>query len=100
MFVVYCPTHGSDVLLGVTFTCANDPAKATPDYRLAAHLNGADAHPEDDVCPRPPAVPGGSVVTRPAGTFKELGCGARVEPKKPKTFGGPVVVDVVVPAAR
>src|SRR6185369_2584572 len=74
------------VKFDVTFTCANDPAteKGTPDYELVASLGalgGVDGHSDDDVCPRAPAVPGGGVVTRPAGTFKDRGCGAKIDRK-------------------
>jgi hypothetical protein len=99
--LVLKPKKTLSVAFDVTFACANDGAKGTPDYRLVARLGslgGGDAHPEDDVCPRPPIVlPDGGVVIRPAGTFKDRGCGARLGSK---TFGAPVAVDVVAPAPR
>jgi hypothetical protein len=99
--LVLKPKKSIAVTFDVTFACANDGAKGTPDYHLVARLGslgGGDGHPDDDVCPRPPSVlPDGGVVTRPAGTFKDRGCGARLGKK---TFGAPVAVDVVVPAPR
>jgi len=90
------------VVFDVTFTCANNPAKTTKDtpdqddYRFSARVDhraigDGDAHPEDDVCPRtvtPPAV----LDPYPDGKIRDRGCGAR---KADKTFGNPVVVDVV-----
>lgn len=99
--IVLKPKKTVGVSFDVTFACANDGTKGTPDYRVVARLGafgGGDGHAEDDVCPRPPSVlPDGGPVTRPAGTFKDRGCGARLGKK---TFGAPVAVDVVVPAPR
>lgn len=92
--LVLKPKRTTKVRFDVTVACANDAAKGRPDYRLVATLGafgGADAYVPDDVCPRPVVAPNGTV-SRPAGSFKDRGCGARVGRK---TFGGPVVLDVV-----
>jgi hypothetical protein len=92
------------VTFAVTFTCANDAAKSTDadpghdDYSVTARVQraalggGPDTHPADDICPRsvtPPFV----IDPNPDGTIKDKGCG---EKKGDKTFGGPVLMDVVV----
>jgi hypothetical protein len=88
-----------NVFFEVTFACANDGAKGKghEDFRLSAEvqhegLGGADNHPTDDVCPRNVAPPF-EVDPNPDGKIKDKGCG---EKKADKTFGDPVVVDVVV----
>jgi hypothetical protein len=89
----------TNVKFEVPIECANDPAKSPKgvtsahDYGFVARLGafgGVDAYEPDDVCPRPALGPGS--VARPAGTFPERGCGA---PLGRKTFGGPVLLDVV-----
>jgi hypothetical protein len=93
-----------DVLFRVTFTCVNDPAKSKTkdpghdDYGLAAHVSRAalggnpDTHTADDVCPRSVAPPF-ALDPNPNGKIKDKGCGTK---KTDKTFGAPVVIDVVV----
>jgi hypothetical protein len=96
------PKQKLTVAFAVTFDCAGDPAKSSArdpgheDYALSASvdqavLGGADAFPADDACPRTVAPPG-VVVPYPDGRIVDKGCGAR---KADKTFGGPVLVDVV-----
>jgi hypothetical protein len=89
----------TNVKFEIPIACANDPAKSPKnetsahDYGFVARLGafgGVDAYETDDVCPR--AAVGAGSVTRPAGVFVERGCGA---PLGRKTFGGPVVLDVV-----
>jgi hypothetical protein len=97
------PRQKMNVFFDVTFDCANDPAKTTPknpghdDDRLSAlvdqaALGGVDAHSVDDACPRQVSAPG-VVDPFPDGTILDRGCGAR---RPDKTFGDPVLVDVVV----
>ena len=88
-FPTKSPEEAADMLIDAL---VNRPK--TIDTRLGT-FGGADAYEPDDVCPRP--VTGSGSVTRPAGVFPEHGCGA---PLGKKTFGAPVVVDVVVPASR
>jgi len=88
----------------VTYGCANDAAKTTPqnpghdDYRYTATVNRAaldgmvDVDPRDDVCPRsvkPPFV----IDVNPDGTIRDKGCGGK---KTDGTFGADVLTDVVV----
>jgi len=87
------------VVFVVTFGCSNDPAKGVnhKDYSLSAlidhaALGGADGHPRDDICPRS-VEPPFEVDPNPDGTIKDKGCGGK---KADKTFGDPVLVDVVV----
>ncbi len=92
----------------VTFECANFPGKSTKsspgleDYRFTATVTraalggGADAHVDDDVCPRQVAPP--SIVDPfPDGTIRDKGCGTK---RPDKTFGGPVLTDVLVKSPR
>lgn len=71
----------------VTFDCANDPSKETPDFRFSAAVDRAaidgkaDTNPADDVCPRD------------SSSAKDKGCGAK---KPDHTLGGDVTTDVVV----
>lgn len=92
-----------NVFFEVTFACANDAAKSAKkdpgheDYRVSARvdhsaLGGADAHPEDNGCPRS-VTPPFAIDPYPDGTLKDEGCG---EKKADKTLGDPVLVDVVV----
>lgn len=88
-----------NVVFVVTFGCANDPTRGAnhEDYRLSATighnaLGGADMHVTDDVCPRS-VTPPFEVDPNPNGTIKDMGCGAK---KADKTFGDPVLVDVIV----
>ncbi|MEO6029547.1 MAG: hypothetical protein ABIR79_22000, partial [Candidatus Binatia bacterium] len=78
------------------FDCANDASKGTPDYEVTARVNhlaigNADAHPQDDVCPRT-ATPG-SMDPFPDGKIKERGCGVK---RADRTLGGPITVDITV----
>lgn len=52
----------------------------------------AEYQPADDMCPRSVTLPF-EVDPNPDGTIKDKGCG---EKKDDKTFGAPVLVDVVV----
>jgi hypothetical protein len=90
------------VAFDVAFTCANKPKKSAKndpgqeDYRISAvvvtrELGQADVHPEDDACPRQVAPPG-ELDTYPDGKILDKGCGTK---KADKTFGDPVLVDVV-----
>lgn len=86
------------LLFDATLDCANDPAKSGADFSVSARvdhtpLGGADAHPADDVCPRS-VTPPGAVDPYPAKPLLDKGCG---EKKPDKTFGAPVLVDVVGP---
>lgn len=86
------------LLFDAPLDCANDPAKGAADFSVSARvdhtpLGGADAHPEDDVCPRS-VTPPGNVDPYPAKPLLDKGCG---EKKPDKTFGAPVLVDVVGP---
>jgi hypothetical protein len=85
----------------VTFTCANDPARTTSrspghgDYRVSARLDvsalgHADAHPDDDGCPRIVPRPG-VVDPNPDGKIVDKGCGKR---RSDGTSGDPVLIDV------
>jgi len=87
----------------VTFTCANDPKKSVKkdpgheDYRISAlvvarEIGSGDVHPDDDGCPRQ-VPPPGVVDAYPDGKIVDKGCGTK---KADKTFGDPVLVDVVV----
>ena len=75
------------VYYDVTFDCANDAAKYTPDFRFSAVVDRAaidekaDTNPVDDTCPR----------DRTSATDK--GCGAR---KPDHTLGGDVTTDVFI----
>lgn len=75
------------VYYDVTFGCANDPTKGTPDYRFSAFVNHAaidgkdDTDPLDNVCPRSST------------SLKDKGCGAK---KSDGTLGGEILTDVVV----
>ncbi len=98
------PKKSMTIKFEVPIGCANDPAKSPKgetsahDFRFVARLGtfgGPDAYETDDECPR--AALGSGSVTRPAGDFPERGCGA---PLGRKTFGGPVLLDVVGPGAR
>jgi hypothetical protein len=91
-----------NVAFEVPFGCANDPAQSSArdpgheDFQLSARidqsaLGGVDAFPADDACPRTVAPPG-VVVPYPDGKITDKGCGAK---KSDKTFGDPVLVDVV-----
>jgi hypothetical protein len=90
------------VVFAVTFGCANDPAKnkggetGHEDFELRARidqsaLGGTDAFAADDACPRT-VPPPGVVVPYPDGSIEDKGCGAK---KPDKTFGAPVLIDVV-----
>jgi hypothetical protein len=98
------PKRKLTVTFAATFTCANDAAKSTDanpghdDYSVTARVQraalggGPDTHPADDICPRsvtPPFV----IDPNPDGTIKDKGCGKK---KADKTFGDPVLVDVIV----
>ena len=85
----------------VTFDCANDAGNSTPrtpghdDFRVSASLDhsalgSADAHPDDDGCPRSVAPPG-VIDPYPDGKILDKGCGTR-EPDG--TLGGAIVIDV------
>jgi len=94
------PGKKRKLLFDVTFDCANDPAKGTghTDFSVSARvdhtpLGGSDAHPADDVCPRT-VTPPGEVDPYPAKPLLDKGCG---EKKPDRTFGAPVLVDVVGP---
>jgi len=83
--------------------CAGDPAKGPlhEDYRVTARvdlsaLGGVDGHAQDDVCPRRVAPPG-VVDPNPDGKILDKGCGARLADG---TFGGPVLLDVVLKPPR
>jgi hypothetical protein len=91
------------VLFDVTIGCANDPLKSSnknpghEDYSLRATvhhsaLGSGDAHPVDDVCPRE-VIPPGVLDPFPDGKLRDKGCGAK---KANKTFGAPILMDVVV----
>jgi len=97
------PKQKLGVVFDVTFDCANDPARDTrtdpghADYRLTARVNhtalgSADAHPDDDVCPRL-VTPPGVIDPFPDGRILDKGCGAR---RPDGTFGDPVLIDVVI----
>lgn len=93
------PKQKLSVGFAVTFACANNASKGAgqEDYRLSARvdhtaLGSADTHPADDVCPRS-VTPPFAVDPHPDNTIKDKGCG---EKKADKTFGDPVLVDVVV----
>ena len=98
--IVLKPGRKLKLLFDATFACANDPEKGAghTDFSLSAHvdhaaLGGSDAHPADDVCPRTVAPPG-ELDPYPAKPVLDKGCG---EKKPDKTFGAPVLVDVVGP---
>ena len=92
------------VTFSATFSCAADPAKTTrkdpghDDFRWVATvdrapLGSSDAHPDDDVCPRP-TLPGGiDPRPNPAKPIKDKGCGGKLPDK---TLGADVTTDVVV----
>jgi len=101
--LVVKPKTRVKVAFDVTFACANNPKKSgkndqdQEDYRISAvvdtrALGASDVHPDDDACPRPVAPPG-VVDAYPDRKILDKGCGAR---KANKTFGDPVLVDVVV----
>ena len=87
------------MVFDLTVSCANDGTKGAghEDYRFTAAVNhsqlgAGDAHSQDDICPRtvaPPGVPDPIV----GGKFLDRGCGAK---KSDGTFGGPVLLDVIV----
>lgn len=86
------------LLFDAPLDCANDPAKGAADFSVSARvdhtpLGGSDAHPADDVCPRS-VTPPGNVDPYPTKPLLDKGCG---EKKPDKTFGAPVLVDVVGP---
>lgn len=94
------PARKLKLLFDVTFDCVNDAAKGADhtDFSLSARvdhtaLGGSDAHPADDVCPRT-VTPPGELDPYPAKPVLDKGCG---EKKPDKTFGAPVLVDVVGP---
>ena len=91
------------VAFEVFVACAGDPAKGPlhEDYRVTARvelsaLGGVDGHAQDDVCPRRVAPPG-VVDPNPDGKILDKGCGARLADG---TFGGPVLLDVVLKPPR
>ena len=59
---------------------------------VAREIGPSDVHPDDDACPRQ-VTPPGVVDTYPDGKIVDKGCGTK---KADKTFGDPVLVDVVV----
>ena len=59
-------------------------------------LGAPDAHPADDVCPRRVSPPG-LVDPYPDGKILDKGCGGRLADG---TFGGAVLLDVVLKAPR
>jgi hypothetical protein len=91
------------VAFGVRLACAGDPEKGAghEDYRATARVDlaaigGVDGHAQDDVCPRrvtPPGVPD----PNPDGRIVDKGCGTRLPDR---TFGGPVLIDVVLKPPR
>jgi len=98
--IVLKPGRKLKLLFDATFACANDPEKGAghTDFSLSARvdhtaLGGPDAHPADDICPRT-VTPPGALDPFPAKPLLDKGCG---EKKPDKTFGAPVVVDVVGP---
>jgi hypothetical protein len=79
----------------VAFDCANDGTAGTPDYEVSARvhhvaLGSADAHPQDDFCPRTPSPPG-EPDAFPDGKIRDRGCGAKLPDR---TRGGALTVDV------
>lgn len=89
-----------DVVLG----CSNDPLKETrkdpnhSDYAISARVDAealgvADAHTDDDACPREAVLP---AIAEPISTkpLRDQGCGVKVENR---TFGGRLLLDVVGP---
>ena len=101
--IVVKPKKSVKVAFDVTFTCANNPKKSVKndpgqeDYRISAvvvarELGPGDVHPDDDACPRQ-VTPPGVVDAYPDGKILDKGCGAK---KADKTFGAPVLIDVVV----
>lgn len=79
----------------VAFDCANDGTAGTPDYEVSARvqhlaLGGADAHPQDDFCPRTGSPPG-EVDAFPDGRITDRGCGAKLAGG---ARGGALTVDV------
>jgi hypothetical protein len=100
--IVLGPKKTLNVVYEVTFGCAVDPAQSSSrdpgheDFSLRAAvdqsvLGGADAFPLDDACPRT-VTPPGVVVPFPDGKITDKGCGGK---QPDKTFGAPVLVDVV-----
>ena len=88
------------VVFDVTIDCAVDHAKGDghEDFRLIATidqsvLGGSDAHPADDVCPRPGAK---KPVQDPFpdGKIAENGCGPKNDDGLP---GGDILIDVQAP---
>jgi len=81
------PGKSLTVYYDVTFNCANDANRDTPDFSFSAIVDRtaidgkADTNPADDICPRDSNLP------------KDKGCGAR---KPDHTLGGDVTTDVVV----
>lgn len=97
------PKQKLQVLFDVVFACAGDAAMGAghEDFRLAARvdhtaLGSPDDHPADDVCPRRVTAPG-EVDPNPDGRILDKGCGGKLPDR---TFGGPVLVDVVVKPPR
>lgn len=91
------------VTFDVTVGCGGDPAKGPnhEDYAVSARvdrsvLGAPDAHPADDVCPRRVSPPG-LVDPYPDGKILDKGCGGRLADG---TFGGAVLLDVVLKAPR
>jgi YVTN family beta-propeller protein len=104
-FPISIPSKGNlSLYYDVAFTCANDPVQSTTrdpghgDYTFSGAVRHTaidgeeDDHRFDDACPRDVAPPG---ITDPFpdGNIKDKGCGTR---KADGTFGGEIVLDVVV----
>jgi hypothetical protein len=96
--LVWRPKKRLRLSYDVTFDCANDGTAGTPDYEVSARashlaLGSADAHPQDDFCPRTVSPPG-ELDPLPDGSITDRGCGAKLPDR---TRGGVLNVDVTAP---
>jgi hypothetical protein len=100
---VLAPKRKMNVSYLVTLQCtgalsANSSDSTRGDYSYSATVHrdvldgSADIHDEDDVCPRDAPAGGVDSLPPPKGV-KDKGCGAK---KVDRTFGAPVVTDVVL----
>ena len=87
------PKKKLTVAFSATFGCAVDPAKTTKkdpghtDFRWVATVDraargDADAHGEDDVCPRPTLPNGVDPRPYPSKPIKDKGCGGKLRTKR------------------
>jgi hypothetical protein len=106
--IVLKPKRKATLFFDVSFDCASFPGKSssktpgleddryTATITLSALGGAGDAHQVDDVCPRQVTAPG-VVDPFPDGTIRHPGCGTK---RPDKTFGDPVLTDVVDKAPR